>query len=84
VESVYISSLSSIIMWFLSLKYVEVVANRLTSCVVYSVDNRYIGDQRRPINEAVLLELDAATGQLLRQWAQHVYVVCLTMLSIPL
>jgi len=38
---------------------------------VFSADNRYTGDKDRPVDEAVLLELDAATGRLLRKWAHR-------------
>jgi len=38
---------------------------------MFSADNRYLGDTNRAVAEAVLLELDAATGQLHRQWAQQ-------------
>ena len=46
---------------------------------MFSVDNRYIGDKSRPIAEAVLLELEAATGRLVRQWAQQLYVFAFTV-----
>jgi len=36
---------------------------------MFSGDNKYVGDKSDAVNEAVLLELDAATGQLLRKWA---------------
>jgi len=44
----------------------------VSACVVFSEDNTYTGDRDHPISEAVLLELDAATGRLLRHWAASV------------